>query len=635
MKAVERGFSNLLDQLRVGSESTSKPCLVQIGDATCERTAGADQVYQIFANLIKENKREDQIKLRRVGCTGCCSLEPIVTVLRPGEEGHVYCRVDQDVADKIFQDDLIEGRVVNEHLFPATQEKIDQKNQILEDYQSRFKALFGHLKFFAEQTRLTTRHVGIVDPESLKDFLEKDGMRAFLKTLTSLTPEVILNEVIKSKLRGRGGGGFLTGRKWSFMAPKVADAPRYLICNADEGDPGAFMDRGILESDPFTLIEGILIAGFTLQVTTCYIYIRAEYPLAVERVRKAIHQCRENGLLGENILGSEFSFDIQIKLGSGAYVCGEEIALIRSIEGRRGMPEPRPPFPAESGLWGAPTIINNVETLAAIPSIISLGGEFYSQLGTKESGGTKLFALTGEIKYPGLVEVPFGIPLMKIIEDIGGGLPDNKQIKSVQTGGPAGGFLPYGQLSEICVDYDSFSQAGSIIGSGGMIIISQQSCLVDLAKFYLRFSCLESCGKCTPCREGTYRLHEIMERIVSGKGESEDLRELKTLAIVVSKASLCGLGRSAPQPLLSLLNNFPEEFAEHLEDKFCSARTCSGLTKYQIDPAKCIGCGACKRVCPQKCITGEPKRPHLIDPKRCIACGACARACPVKAISKG
>ena len=445
-------------------------------------------------------------------------------------------------------------------------------------------------------------------------------------------PLAVISEIKASKLRGRGGAGFPTGMKWEY-AIKNVEKTRYMICNADEGDPGAFMDRSMLESDPFSIIEGMIIAGFAIGAQKGFFYIRAEYPLAVKRIEYAIERCKEEGLLGKNILGSEFSFDLEVRLGAGAFVCGEETALINSIEGERGQPRLKPPFPAISGLWGKPTIINNVETLANVPVVISVGGAEFSKIGTETSGGTKVFAVSGKVKQTGLVEVPLGVTIKELVFDICGGIQNNKKLKAVQTGGPAGGCIP-ASLMDTIIDYDSLMELGTIMGSGGLIVLDEDDCMVQMAHFFMTFSQDESCGKCTPCREGTFRMLEILDRIIKGKGELEDLDKLERLANVVQKASLCGLGRAAPNPVLSTLKYFKEEYIAHIVDKKCISKQCAALIKYEIDPAKCVGCTACARNCPVNCIAGERKQVHFIDQSRCIKCGKCFEVCRFDAVKK-
>ena len=487
--------------------------------------------------------------------------------------------------------------------------------------------------------RIALRNCGIIDPENIDDYLSLRGYEALAKVLTDMTPKQVIEEVKLSGLRGRGGAGFPTGVKWQITAragspnsPRSASDEKYVICNADEGDPGAFMDRSAIEGDPHTVLEGMIIGGYAIGAKQGIVYIRAEYPLAVRRLEKAIADAREHGFLGKNILGSDFSFDIDIRLGAGAFVCGEETALIRSIEGGRGMPRPRPPYPSVEGLFGKPTLINNVETWANIPVVILDSGKWFSTVGTERSKGTKVFALAGMVVNTGLIEVPMGTTLREIIYDIGGGIPNNKEFKAVQTGGPSGGCLPAKYL-DTPVDYESLAKAGSIMGSGGMIVIDHDSCMVDIAKYFLEFTQNESCGKCTPCREGTKRMLDILIKITEGKGEMYDIENLERLGNMIKKASLCGLGQSAPNPVLSTILNFREEYEEHVKDKKCRAGVCKQLLTYEITD-KCVGCGACKKVCPVVAITGTTKAKHIIDQNKCIKCGACFSKCKFDAIIK-
>jgi NADH:ubiquinone oxidoreductase subunit F (NADH-binding)/NAD-dependent dihydropyrimidine dehydrogenase PreA subunit len=489
---------------------------------------------------------------------------------------------------------------------------------------------FQEMTFYAKQERIALRNCGIINPFDINEYIARDGYMALGKVLTEMTPDEVIDFITKAGLRGRGGAGFPTGLKWKLASKHRGKEQMYIICNADEGDPGAFMDRAVLEGDPHTVIEAMVIGGYAIGANQGYIYIRAEYPLAVERLNHAIKQAYENGLLGKNIFGSDFSFDLEVRLGAGAFVCGEETALMASIEGERGMPRNKPPFPADKGLWGKPTIINNVETYANIPQIILKGIEWFQSIGTEKSKGTKVFALGGKINNTGLLEIPMGTTLRDVIYNIGGGIPKGKAFKAVQTGGPSGGCLTYRDL-DATIDYETLVSLGSMMGSGGMIVMDEDNCMVDVARFFLEFTVDESCGKCTPCREGTRRMLEILEKITGGKGTLEDIDELEALANSIKDSALCGLGQTAPNPVLSTLKNFKEEYIAHVVDKKCPAGVCKALIKYYITD-KCIGCGKCKRGCPVAAITGNIKEMHKIDTSVCIKCGACKVACPVGAI---
>ncbi len=495
-----------------------------------------------------------------------------------------------------------------------------------------FFELYGDSAFFNRQSRVALRNAGVVDPESLDEYVRLGGFQALAQVLSRNDPQWVVNEMTRARLRGRGGGGFGTGAKWA-MALRHADPVRYIICNGDEGDPGAFMDRSMLESDPFAIVEGMIIGGFATGSGKGFFYIRAEYPLAIKRIQHAIDCCRAQGLLGADILGTGWGFDLEIRLGAGAFVCGEETALIRSIEGQRGQPKVRPPYPTESGLWGRPTVINNVETFANVAAIVRFGGDWFARLGTEKSGGTKVFALAGKVRHTGLVEVPLGTPLSVVVNDIGGGVTGGRQLKAIQTGGPAGGFIP-AAWKDMEVDFDPLQKAGSIMGSGGMIVLSEDDCMVDIAKFYMAFSQDESCGKCTPCREGTTRILEILERITQGRGVLEDLPKLERLSRLCQRTSLCGLGRAAPNPILSSLNHFKDEFLAHIVDKHCPAKKCVALIRYEINAEKCIGCTVCARNCPVECISGARKQAHVIDQERCVKCGQCFEVCKFAAVDR-
>lgn len=642
MDKVKEQYQSLLDQAQKFS-SNSNVTQIRVGSATCEDASGAREVADEFSKNIAASGITD-VNLLSVGCTGRCSCEPIVSVVRPGEKMVVYQKVDRELAHKIFMSHIKEGKVLEEALLveERNQENDGQSDHQLKDNSKetlssfsiteKFFNLYGDIPFYSSQRRIALRNAGIIQPENLFDYIKHDGFLGLSIALEKASPEWIVEQVSLSKLRGRGGAGFPTGKKWEF-ARNNEEKTRYIICNADEGDPGAFMDRSILESDPFSVIEGMMIAGYAIGAEKGFFYIRAEYPLAIARITKAIELCREHGILGKNIFGSSFNFDLEIRLGAGAFVCGEETALIHSIEGERGQPRIRPPFPATKGLWGKPTIINNVETLSNIPVVIAIGGENFSKVGTEKSGGTKVFALAGKVNRTGLVEVPMGMTLREIVFDIGGGIPNGKKIKAVQTGGPAGGLIPASMLDTV-VDYDTLASVGSIMGSGGMIVLDEDDCVVDVAKFFITFTQDESCGKCTPCREGTVRMLEILEKITSGEGTLEDIDKLERLAKLIGKASLCGLGKAAPNPVLSTLKYFRDEYIEHVEHKKCLAKKCTKLIHYEIDPEKCVGCTCCARVCPVTCISGERKHPYVIDQSRCIKCGFCFKTCHFSAVQK-
>ena len=559
----------------------------------------------------------DEVKVVKTGCFGLCALGPIMIIY---PEGSFYSEVKPSDAHEIVQEHLLKGRIVKRLLY---QETVQEGNNV--------KSL-NETNFYAKQHRVALRNCGVINPENIDEYIAVDGYAALGKVLTEMTPQQVIDEILASGLRGRGGAGFPTGRKWSFAAVNEADQ-KYVCCNADEGDPGAFMDRSILEGDPHVVLEAMAIAGYAIGASQGYIYVRAEYPIAVHRLQIAIKQAREYGLLGKDIFGTGFNFDIDLRLGAGAFVCGEETALMTSIEGHRGEPRPRPPFPALKGLFQKPTILNNVETYANIPQIILKGAEWFASMGTEKSKGTKVFALGGKINNTGLVEVPMGTTLREIIEEIGGGIPNGKKFKAAQTGGPSGGCIPAEHL-DVPIDYDNLIAIGSMMGSGGLIVMDEDTCMVDIAKFFLEFTVDESCGKCTPCRVGTKRMYEILDKITRGEATMEDLDKLEELCYYVKNNALCGLGQTAPNPILSTLRYFRDEYIAHIQDKTCPAGVCKHLMKYTIDPDKCKGCTLCARNCPVGAISGTVKKPHVIDGSKCIKCGACMEKCRFGAISK-
>ena len=576
----------------------------------------SDALETKFRKLIDEKNLQSEVDIVKVGCFGLCEAGPVVVVY---PEGTFYSHITLEQVDRIVEEDLIGGNVIKEFLYKGA---IDEDEKI--------KAL-NEVQFYAKQERIALRNCGLIDAECIDEYIAHDGYFALHKALTEMKPSDVIDTMKEAVLKGRGGGGFPAGIKWDLTAQATGNK-KYVVCNADEGDPGAFMDRSILEGDPHSVIEAMALAGYAIGSDKGFVYIRAEYPIAVQRLQIAIDQAKEKGVLGNDLFGTGFNFDIEIRLGAGAFVCGEETALIASIEGERGMPRNKPPFPANKGLWGKPTLINNVETYANVPQILLKGIEWFTGIGTKESPGTKVFALGGKINNTGLVEIPMGTTLREVIEDVGGGIPNGKKFKAIQTGGPSGGCLTAEHL-DVPIDYSTLSELGSMMGSGGMIVMDEDTCMVDIARFFLDFTVEESCGKCTPCREGTKRMLEILEKITEGNGTAEDLERLESLAYSITDASLCGLGQSAPNPVISTLKYFKDEYDAHVFEKKCPAGACSDLLEYYITD-KCIGCTKCAKNCPVNCIDGKVKERHVINTPECIKCGNCMEVCPVDAVIK-
>ena len=585
------------------------------GGTGCTSSGSEGIIAELEAQL-KANGLEKEIKVIKTGCFGLCALGPILVVY---PEGAFYSRVEKEDVKEIVEEHILKGRIVKRLLYQETVEEDTIKS-------------LNEVDFYKKQRRIALRNCGVIDPENIDEYIATDGYKALGKALTEMTREEVIDVITASGLRGRGGGGFPTGLKWKFTYNAKGDK-KYVACNADEGDPGAFMDRSVLEGDPHSIIEAMAIAAYAVGADEGYIYIRAEYPIAVKRLEIAIAQAKEYGLLGENIFGTGFNFNLELRLGAGAFVCGEETALMTSIEGKRGEPRPRPPFPANSGLWAKPTLLNNVETYANIAQIINNGAEWFNSIGTEKSKGTKVFALGGKINNTGLVEVPMGTTLREIVEEIGGGIPNGKKFKAAQTGGPSGGCIP-ASLMDTPIDYDSLMQIGSMMGSGGLIVMDEDNCMVDIAKFFLEFTVDESCGKCAPCRIGTRRLLELLTKITDGKGTMEDIDKLEELCYYIKENSLCGLGQTAPNPVLSTLKYFRDEYIAHVKDKTCPAGVCKALAKYVIDRDKCKGCSLCARQCPVGAISGKVKEPFVIDSDKCIKCGVCMSSCKFGAIYK-
>ncbi|NJD04557.1 MAG: NADH-quinone oxidoreductase subunit NuoF [Ruminiclostridium sp.] len=586
--------------------------------ATCGMAAGAGSVMDSFLSEVNKRNLSD-VSVVMTGCIGVCRLEPIAEVIGGDGKKVTYVKLNPEKVARIVEEHIVNGRVCTDYTVGAAH---GENFESLED---------AH--FYRGQLRIALRNCGIINPESIEEYMAYGGYKALARVLTEMTPQEVVDTVKKSGLRGRGGGGFSTGMKWEFASKTAGEQQKYVCCNADEGDPGAFMDRSVLEGDPHSVIEAMAIAGYAIGSDQGYIYVRAEYPIAVKRLEIAIGKARNHGLLGKNIFGTDFSFDLEIRLGAGAFVCGEETALMTSIEGKRGEPRSRPPFPAVKGLWQKPTILNNVETFANIPPIIMKGAEWFSGIGTEKSKGTKVFAVGGKINNTGLVEVPMGITLREIIYDMGGGIPGGRKFKAAQTGGPSGGCIPASHL-DTKIDYDSLIQIGSMMGSGGLIVMDEDNCMVDIAKFFLEFTVDESCGKCFPCRIGTRRMYEILTDITEGRAKEGDLEKLEALAKSVKATSLCGLGQTAPNPVLSTLRYFRDEYEAHVRDKKCPAHVCKAMVEYIIEPDLCKSCGICARFCSANAISGQKKEPYIIDGDKCIKCGICKEKCKFGAVLK-
>ena len=611
IKQIRESKRKELD-LRVNTAADTREKHILVCHGTGCTSSKSPKILENFRKIIEE-KNIENVRVIQTGCFGLCAKGPIV-IIRP--EDVFYAMVKPEDCEEIIEKHIQNGEIVERLLCKDIDNSVVKK---LDD-----------LTFYKKQKRIALKNCGVINPEDIDEYIAFDGYKALEKVLFEMSPDDVINEVSNSGLRGRGGAGFPTGKKWSFTKVATGDQ-KYVVCNADEGDPGAFMDRSILEGDPHCVVEAMMIAGYAIGANKGYIYVRAEYPIAVKRFQIAIDQAKEYGILGNNIWGTDFSFDLEIRLGAGAFVCGEETALLESIEGRRGQPRLKPPFPANAGLFGKPTLINNVETYANITKIILNGADWYSSIGTETSKGTKVFALGGNVNNIGLVEVPMGVTLREIVFDIGGGIPNGRKFKAAQTGGPSGGCITEENL-DTPIDYESLKAIGSMMGSGGLIVMDDSKCMVNLAKFYLGFTYDESCGKCTPCRVGTKRLLEILERITEGKGEEGDIEKLEKLSRNIKNASVCGLGQTAPNPVESTIKYFRHEYEDHIKNKRCEAGECKALMKLYINPEKCKGCGLCKRNCPASCISGEPGKTHVIDTEKCIKCGTCITKCPFHAI---
>ena len=599
--------------LRVNDKTRTKQRHILVCNGTGCTSSKSPKIQEKLNKLIKKNNIEN-VQVIKTGCFGLCSKGPII-IVRP--EDTFYSLVKEEDCEEIINSHIMNNQIV--------------ERLLCKDIDGTMVKKLDELPFYKKQKRIVLKNCGVINPEDIDEYIAFDGYKALEKVLTSMNQDEVIDEISKSGLRGRGGAGFPTGKKWSFVKQEP-DGKKYVVCNADEGDPGAFMDRSVLEGDPHTVLEAMAIAGYAVGANQGYIYVRAEYPIAVKRLEIAIKQARKYGLLGKKIFGTDFSFDIDIRLGAGAFVCGEETALLESIEGRRGQPRLKPPYPAHSGLWGCPTLINNVETYANITQIILNGADWYSSIGTETSKGTKVFALGGNVNNVGLVEVPMGTTLREIIFDIGGGIPNKREFKAAQTGGPSGGCIPKEYL-DTQIDYESLKAIGSMMGSGGLIVMDDTKCMVNIAKFYLEFTVSESCGKCTPCRIGTKRMLEILEKICNGQGTMDDIDRLKKLAESIVKSAVCGLGQTAPNPVLSTMKYFMDEYVEHVQDHKCRAKECKELTEIVIDPEKCKGCGLCQKGCPVSAIEGEGRNTRKINQEKCIKCRSCLTTCPFKAIS--
>jgi len=598
------------------SSGNNRATALVCGGAGC-RSSGCAEIKDTLERRLKHHDLEGEVQIIETGCMGPCSLGPLVVIY---PEGVFYKELQPEDAQEIVDEHLLKGRKVERLLVEKPEARQEIKHSIEE------------LEFFKKQRKVALENCGIIDPSNIEEYIARDGYRALGTALTEMKPQEVVKLIKDSGLRGRGGAGFPTGLKWELTA-KAADEPKYVVCNADEGDPGAFMDRSILEGDPHRVLEAMTIAGYAIGAGSGYIYVRAEYPMAIDHLQTAIEEARHYGLLGEDVFEQDFQFDIEIRVGAGSFVCGEETALMHSIEGKRGMPTPRPPYPAQKGLWNQPTLLNNVETYANVPNIVRNGAEWFNSMGTENSPGTKVFALAGDVRNTGLVEIPMGITLRELVYDIGGGIPEGKDFKAAQTGGPSGGCVTEENL-DMPIDYESLQEVGSIMGSGGLIVMDESTCMVDVAKFFMDFIVDESCGQCTPCRDGTKQMYDILNRITAGEGEPKDIERLRELSETIKKTSFCGLGKTAPNPVLSTLDNFEEEYRAHVEDKRCPAGVCQGLLSYSIDPQECIGCSRCAESCPVDAIDGEPGGVYQIDGDTCIKCDNCFQVCPVNAVSR-